>query len=156
MSTAGKANDPPTRTNVRRPGHGSLAWPAVLAAMILVASGQSVEGTPSLFEGSDKVIHFFVFGLLATLVLRTGAVWCRRTWRGWIAIAVVAVFGGLDEFRQSFTPGRCVEFADWAADTLGATVAVCAYLFWGGYRALLEMPLWARRRDLPSSVKESH
>lgn len=114
-----------------------------------------MTGAPFLFEGADKAIHFFVFGLLATLVLRTGAVWRRESWRGWIAVFAVAVFGVLDEFRQSFTPGRYVEFADWAADTLGACVAVCAYLFWGRYRALLEMPLWARKRDLPSRAEQS-
>jgi hypothetical protein len=153
MSNPGEPKGPSLRANTIRLGCGNVAWPVALATMILVASGRSMEGAPALFEGSDKVIHFFVFGLLATLVLRTGAVWRRGAWRGWIAIAAVAVFGMLDEFRQSFTPGRYVEFADWASDTLGACVAVCAYLFWGGYRSLLEMPLWARRRDLASRAK---
>jgi len=148
MSLAGEVTSPTQRTPTSRLGRGSFAWPAVLAAMIVIASGRSMTGAPFLFEHSDKVIHFFIFGLLATLVLRTRAVWRRVAWRGWIAVVAVAVFGILDEFRQSFTPGRFVEFADWAADTLGASVAVCAYLFWGGYRAVLEMPLWTRRRDL--------
>jgi hypothetical protein len=155
MSNAREANDSSLRATAIRIGSGSFAWPVVLAAMILIASGRSMTGAPFLFKGSDKVIHFFVFGLLATLVLRTGAVWRRGALRGWLAVFAVALFGIVDEFRQSFTPGRYVEFADWAADTLGACVAVCAYLFWGGYRSLLEMPLWARRRDLASKPQNT-
>ncbi|HUG09612.1 MAG TPA: VanZ family protein [Opitutaceae bacterium] len=155
MSNVGEAKDPSIRANTTHLGAGSLAWPVTLAAMILIASGRSMTGAPLLFPHADKLIHFFIFGLLATLVLRTGAIWRRGASRGWITVLAVAMFGILDEFRQSFTPGRFVEFADWAADTLGASVAVCAYLFWGGYRALLEMPLWTRKRDLPSSVEES-
>jgi hypothetical protein len=136
-------------------GAGSIVWPVALAVMIEIASGRSMTGAPFLFPHSDKIIHFFVFGLLATLVLRTGAVWRRKAWRGWLAVLVVSLFGIVDEFRQSFTPGRFVEVTDWAADTCGAAVAVCAYLCWGGYRALLEMPLWTRRRDLPSEQESS-
>lgn len=121
----------------------------LVAGLIFFASGQPGGGQPFLFEGSDKLIHFFVFGLLATLVLRSRVVWSRGAGRGWIAVAVVSLYGISDEFHQSFTPGRSVEFADWIADTLGALVAVCAYLFWGGYRALIEKPLWDRRRNLP-------
>lgn len=134
---------------------GQVFWPLALAVAIDIASGRSKVASPFLFPHSDKVVHFFVFGLLATLVIRTRAVWRRVTWRGWIAIAAVSAFGILDEFRQSFTPGRSVEVADWMADTLGACLAVCVYLFWGGYRALLEMPLWPRGRDLPSKQESS-
>jgi VanZ family protein len=155
MSNAGEALDPPQRAPAVRLGRGSFAWPATLAVMILMASGQKLPGDSFGFQYSDKVVHFLIFGLLATLVLRTGPIWRREAWRGWIAILAVSTFGILDEFRQSFTPGRFVEFADWVADTLGAIVAVCAYLFWGRYRALLEMPLWPRKRDLASKVKES-
>ncbi len=88
---------------------------------------------PEIF-GIDKVAHFAVFGLLATLVVRTG---CRP----WLAVLLVALFGFTDEWRQSFTPGRTVEVADWVADTLGAITAVAIYTRWTRYRVWLEGPL---------------
>lgn len=95
--------------------------------------------------GIDKVTHFFVFGLLATLVVRNGLATGRRAW---MAVVAVSAFGLTDEWHQSFTPGRSVEVADWVADTLGAAAAVAAYVRWPGYRRALE-------RELKSRVENS-
>lgn len=103
--------------------------------MVVIASGRSQVAAPSVVN-IDKLIHFSVFGLLATLVVRAPGM------RGaWMAALVVSIFGIGDEIRQSFTPGRSVEFADWLADTAGAALAVTLYTFWAGYRRLLEMRL---------------
>lgn len=114
-------------------------WPGVLATAIVVASGRGQVAAPPVV-GFDKVVHFFVFGLLATLVARNGFV----PGRGWLAVAAVSLFGLTDEWHQSFTPGRCVEFADWLADTLGAVVAVTVYARWAWYREMLERAWWRR------------
>jgi len=113
-------------------------WPIALAIVISVASGRGEIAAPSWdFIRVDKAAHFAVFGLLATLVLRM-----RGGWRfAVVAAFLVSVYGGLDEWHQSFTPGRNVEFADWLADTAGAIVAVCVYTGWPAYRRALEMPL---------------
>jgi VanZ family protein len=37
-------------------------------------------------------------------------------------IAVVSVFGAVDEWHQSFIPRRSMSFADWIADSSGALV----------------------------------
>ena len=58
----------------------------------------------------------------------------------------VSLFGVADEFRQSFTPGRSVEFADWVADSLGAGAGVLLYTFWPFYRRLLEWRIFGRPR----------
>lgn len=112
--------------------------------MVVVASGRSQVAAPHISH-IDKLSHFCVFGLLATLVVRAPGL---KRW--WWAVAVVSAFGISDEFRQSFTPGRSVEFADWLADTSGAALAVTLYTFWSWYRRLLETPLHlpckARRR----------
>lgn len=90
----------------------------------------------------DKLAHFSIFGLLATLVARNGFV----PGRAWLPIVAVSVFGLTDELHQSFTPGRSMEFDDWVADTLGAIVAVTAYVHWAWYRTTLERALaWHRR-----------
>ena len=91
----------------------------------------------------DKLIHFLVFGLLATSVLRI-PFFFKLGWRGTLAAAcIVSIFGMLDEFRQSMTPGRFVELNDWIADTCGAMVAVLLYRTWPLYRKVIE---WAPLR----------
>lgn len=111
-------------------------WPVLLGATIVFASSRSgVEG-PEI-EGIDKVAHFFLFGLLASLVVRNGFL----PGYGWLAVVCVSAFGITDEWHQNFTPGRSVEVADWIADTLGALVAVTLYARWTAYRSLLERSL---------------
>lgn len=116
-------------------------WPFALAVMIVVASGRSQLAAPALMT-FDKLAHFSLFGLLATLVVRNGFP-ARRAWVAWL---FVSAFGLTDEWHQSFTPGRSVEVADWVADTLGAMAAVAVYLGWPRYRAWLERPLFVRQR----------
>lgn len=115
-------------------------WPAVVATLIVVASGRSEVPTLE-WVGIDKLTHFFLFGLLATLVVRNGLANGRGAW---VAVVAVSVFGLTDEWHQSFTPGRTVEVADWVADTLGAALAVAAYVRWPAYRRALERELKRR------------
>tara|TARA_B100001971_G_scaffold186832_1_gene187071 strand:- start:12383 stop:12820 length:438 start_codon:yes stop_codon:yes gene_type:complete len=131
-------------------------WPVLLIIAIFAASSTSRLATPDLgFQFSkDKLAHFLVFGLVATAVLRTPKLRSCR-WRDlMIAVLITSAYGGCDEFRQSLTPGRSVEVADWLADTLGAIVAVSVYARWHSYRRLLECRVPARRRASHSaSVK---
>ena len=115
--------------------HGWL-WPTMLATVIVVASGRGQVATPHIVN-FDKLAHFAIFGLLATLVARNGFV----PRRAWVPIVAVSLFGLTDEWHQSFTPGRSVEIDDWVADTLGAAVAVAVYATWPTYRATLERSL---------------
>ncbi len=116
-------------------------WPVIIAALIFLASTRSELAGPSV-PGTDKVAHFAVYGLLGTLVVRLG----RRPRAAWIALVLVSLYGVSDEWHQSFTPGRSVEFADWLADTLGAALAIVLYRKWAWYRLRLETPLWRKRR----------
>jgi VanZ family protein len=59
---------------------------------------------------------------------------------------LASAYGLGDEFRQSLNFYRSYDLADWAADTLGAVVAVTLYLRWSWYRRLLERPLFKRRQ----------
>lgn len=104
-----------------------------------------VSGTKNLaapdfgFDFSyDKLAHLLVFGLLATAVLRIPRFF-NNGWRGvCLTIALISLYGALDEYRQSFTTGRYVELDDWIADTLGAILASIVYFKWHWYRRLLE------------------
>ncbi|HEU5081595.1 MAG TPA: VanZ family protein [Opitutaceae bacterium] len=115
-------------------------WPILVAATIFIESGQGVVAGPDL-PNFDKVAHFFVYGLLATLLLRTSTL-RELGGRGvWIALALTSLFGVSDEFHQSFTPGRSVDFLDWIADTSGAALALFCYARWTFYRSTLEFTL---------------
>lgn len=126
-----------------------LWWVAAVAATIFLASSRAQVASPGI-SNFDKIAHFSVYGLLATLVCRSG-----RGWRGAAAALVaVSLFGATDEWHQSFVPGRSTELADWMADTLGALTAISLYAGWGGYRRMLESPLGARAasRERPAEA----
>lgn len=130
------------------PEKRSWLWPVLLAATIFTLSGASQIAVPEidLQFSKDKVAHFLVFGLLATALLRI-PYFNRRSWRGAAAVAMLVIcFGGFDELRQSLTPGRSVELADWIADSLGAVIAVIAYRRLRWYRQVLELNLTPPRR----------
>lgn len=130
------SSTPPVRT--RR----DWVWPIALAAMVILASQRPRLASPDITH-IDKVTHFSVYGLLATLVCRLGA-GKRGAIVAWV---VVALFGITDEWHQSFIPGRSSDVADWIADISGAAVAVGAYTFWTAYRRLLETPCGGRATE---------
>ncbi len=118
-------------------------WPWVMAGLIVWASNHGTVATPKFTQwipSFDKVAHFSIFGLLATLMVRA----VRGRWAPWVVIALISVFGVTDEWHQSFVPGRSCDVLDWLADTLGAALAVSLYCGWAAYRNLLETSLWRR------------
>ncbi|NCG08383.1 MAG: hypothetical protein GWO81_02240 [Verrucomicrobia bacterium] len=120
-------------------------------ATVHLLSSTSELATPDLsFTISpDKIAHFLIYGLVATSVLRM-PLFFRQGVRGWIfSIIFVMLYGGLDEWRQSMTPGRAMEFADWVADSLGAIVATTLYYKCSWYRELLEYRF--KKKGDPSS-----
>jgi VanZ family protein len=137
----GDASDSPrvesSSPNFRR----GWLWPIAIAALVFAASSRSTVAGPHL-PGFDKVVHFLVYGLLATLVCRLG----RGRRAPWGALLAVSAFGATDEWHQSFVPGRSMELADWIADTAGAALAIGLYMRWGWYRRWLERPI---RRGQP-------
>lgn len=118
-------------------------------ATILWSSGTAGPAVPGplMFPHFDKVGHFLVFGLIATLIYRAVPHWVEWRKAAFFAVAMVSFFGFMDEFRQSFNPGRSPSVLDWMADTLGGLVAVAAYRFWPFYRNLLERSLNPFKKD---------
>ena len=89
------------------------------------------EGVP-LIPHWDKIVHFGYFfggsGLISAWLYRRNPE--NPNWRKIIgtAVLIVAIVGGLDEFHQSFTPGRSGnDLADWIADVLGATAGAFTF-----------------------------
>lgn len=79
---------------------------------------------------SDKLSHFAAFGLLAYFLWKFFE--CGReplsAWFLWKALAVIAIYGALDELTQALVE-RGTDVADWIADMLGAGFAL-ALLEW--------------------------
>lgn len=72
----------------------------------------------------DKVGHFFIFGVLASLAnlafrLRTARI---RNMNVQLGGLLVFVFGALEELSQAFFPQRTVDSGDLLATTLGIVV----------------------------------
>lgn len=130
------------------PQRRSWLWPILLAATIFTLSGATQIATPDigLQFSKDKIAHFLIFGLLATSIIRTPRL-RKLGWKGAAIAAIITItYGGLDELRQSLTPNRSVELADWIADSLGAIVASVLYLFEGPYRKALEWQIFVTAR----------
>ena len=86
-----------------------------------------------------KCAHFVEYFTLSVLILRAIRAGRRETHLKWAAIAVLLVAGyaSLDEFHQSFVPGRTPAVADVLLDTTGgiAGQAVAALvMLWGHVR----------------------
>jgi VanZ family protein len=95
--------------------------PALLWALLLLWVGGSTDlPTMPSVRHLDKVMHFGAYGVLGALL---GASWIRAGRRPWwgLLMGAALLFGALDEYRQSWTPGRDAEVADWFADALGAS-----------------------------------
>jgi VanZ family protein len=90
-----------------------------------------------------KTAHFVEYFILSLLVLRAirgGRHTTRLAW-ALAAIGIVAGYASLDEFHQSFVPGRTPAVTDVLLDTTGgiAAQAIAALVFlWGHERARQE------------------
>lgn len=124
-----------------------MVWPVVLAGAITLCSGYPAVVPEITWFEPDKLGHFVAYGTLATAIIRHPALARWRSMGALGAILLASAYGLGDEFRQSLTGGvRQYDLADWAADTVGAVVAVVLYVRWAAYRRLLEKPVFKRAR----------
>lgn len=102
--------------------------PVVWVVVILIATSW-----PDLSVGPDempldKMFHFGAYAVLAALMVRAS-----RTPTHWgsvaTVVALVALFGVVDEWHQAFIPGRSMSVADWVADATGALLGALAVRF---------------------------
>jgi len=96
----------------------AILWMAVIFGLSSLP-GDAVPGS-----GYSSLGHFVMYAVLGGLYY---AALAPRMGRGRAAVAAVALaslYGVTDEFHQSFVPGRFPDMADWAVDTVGATVGV--------------------------------
>ena len=97
--------------------------PILLAAAILyVSSIPNLAGPTSSIVGFDKLAHIGEYGLFCWLTLRSitrGGVAVLSMKTACLVVIGLGLFAGLDEFLQSFVPGRDSTVADFAADLIG-------------------------------------
>jgi VanZ family protein len=74
-----------------------------------------------------KISHFLVFAILTFLIFRVVRVervfGGRRGWQVVLAVAIAVIYAVLDEFHQSFVPGRVGDYADVLLDFAGILTA---------------------------------
>lgn len=104
-----------------------VSWAAILY-FLSSFSKTLPEGGPEI-PHIDKVLHFgyFLGGgiILATYVLLRRGTSTSVAIRSFTPLAVLAIIGALDEYHQTFTPGRSGNDPfDWLADVLGAAVGI--------------------------------
>jgi VanZ family protein len=105
-------------------------WLALLCGAAIFVFGSLPTAPPVARELGDKVQHCIAFGLLAWL-------WCRALRRQrtgwplrWVMLGGFCVsvgLGGALELWQSLLSYRSCDVRDWAADAVGASVAVGAF-----------------------------
>jgi VanZ family protein len=99
-----------------------IAWAALLYSL----SEQSHLPSPATFEGIDKIQHAVYFaagGACFLLGLRLGGGARKTTTAILLAVLFCATVGGLDEWHQTYTPGRSGgDVWDWFADMTGGLI----------------------------------
>ena len=112
-----------------------LRYVSAILIMAVLFHMSSKPGTdlPSLFYGSDKILHTIAYAALGC----SFSFWFKPAlWKKFpIRIALVVflltvLYGVSDEFHQSFTPGRFVSGYDLIADGIGAILAIVAYRYY--------------------------
>ncbi|MBJ06853.1 MAG: hypothetical protein CMO40_07035 [Verrucomicrobiaceae bacterium] len=119
-----------------------LLWAITLWSL---SDGPAPVQEPAGLPHLDKVLHFGYFFGGAILLSAVLFLWNRRPspepsrrtsrWLACIVVVVLAAIGALDEWHQSWIPGRSGnDLGDWTADLLGACVGV--FLFQRLHRLL--------------------
>lgn len=110
-----------------RPRWAWLLWGqlAVVALATLAASLGLIHFSFLALPGADKVLHFFLYGLLAFLSV---AWWSKRP--AWHVLLAVSLLALAEEAMQLLLPGRSADFLDLLAGLAGIAV-----LGWPGQAA---------------------
>jgi VanZ family protein len=102
--------------------------PVLWVVVILVGTSWPRLSVGPDAAGLDKVAHFSAYAVLAALSLR--ATRTPQRWSTLLAVVIViAALGAVDEWHQTFIPGRSMSLLDWCADASGALIGTLAVHF---------------------------
>jgi VanZ family protein len=116
--------------------HTSSVIVPILHWLLPKASYATLLAIHHTIRKSGHFIEYFIFSLLVLRAIRAGRQDTRLVW-ALAAIAIVAGYASLDEFHQSFVPGRTPLITDVLLDTSGGTAAQIIaglVLLWGHVR----------------------
>lgn len=102
------------------------------AAILMVSSIPNLKSPELRILAADKVAHGLEYALFALLAYRsfshlTGET--RQNFTLFLSLALILIFALVDEYLQSWTPGRHPEVMDYLFDILGGAL-VLLYLRW--------------------------
>lgn len=114
--------------------HAQL-WGPLVAYCLLIFFLSSMEAPfgdlTSTLTSHDKIVHFLEFFALGVLCVRAFSnekYGLKMIVAVLPSIVVSALYGGLDELHQLFTPGRQADILDFVADAGGAVAGVFAFV----------------------------
>ena len=109
-------------------------WGPVLVCMAAIYAVSALPTAPLPPDVSDRSAHLLAYLGLAALATRAaaGGLGAAVTPRvALVALAIASGYGAVDEWHQSFVPGRVPDVRDWYADTIGAVIGVGLCWAWG-------------------------
>jgi VanZ family protein len=104
---------------------------AYVALIFVVALISTLSAPGPEFLLRDKLAHFVEYFILGLLLFRSVR-WdiSASPWATFgFLVSVAATIGALNEFCQSFVPGRDMSIGDWIADTVGAAGGIALFTF---------------------------
>ena len=100
---------------------------------------ETINSLHHIVRKSAHVTEYFILSLLLLRGIRGGRSGLRLAW-ALVTIAIVFAYASLDEFHQSFVPGRTAAFSDVLIDTSGGALAQAV-------AALMALRAGRRERD---------
>jgi VanZ family protein len=116
------------------------ALTASWAGVIFWFSSKPGSQIPGGYSEIGHLGEYFIFGVLLSGALRASGM---RNRAAIIAIVIASLYGVTDEFHQHFVPMRTPDPADWALDTVGATIGA----------TVVHVALGLRRRAADSQMR---
>lgn len=110
----------------------NYAAPIIWMVMIFLLSSRAVfpvHLSTAQYQYVSSLVHIFLYIILTFLIanaLTTGKVRFKHALLN--ALIIAMLYGMLDEWHQSFVPGREARLSDWLLDMVGCLVA--GNLFW--------------------------
>jgi len=108
-------------------------WRIYYAVMVKLLPHTTYGELSTIYVIFRKTWHFIEYAILAALLYRALRGGRAPRWQRSRAVAAgfaVWGFGFLDEFLQSFVPGRRGSPFDWAVDTAGLLTGLALVFFW--------------------------
>jgi|SRR5271170_1997476 VanZ family protein len=111
----------------------------VLRFFLPHASIETLESLHFIVRKCGHLTEYFILSLLILRGIRAGAKGMRLRW-ALLTILLVAGYASLDEFHQSFVPGRTAAVGDVLIDTSGGAVALIVATLFARFRKDRDFP----------------